>query len=137
VSLDDLAGEPLFRRGLAAYAGGEHFEAHERWETLWRAEGDPARRAFLQGLILVAASMHKLLRMNSPAGAIRLLDRACEKLAGAPEEAAGLAIDSLRADLARARAAIEALAAEGRCDLATALIPRLSPPPAGGPRPRA
>jgi predicted metal-dependent hydrolase len=54
---------------------GEHREAHEVWEALWRAEVDPLRRRRLQGLAQVAAAMIKAAA-GQRAGAERILARA-------------------------------------------------------------
>jgi predicted metal-dependent hydrolase len=72
-------GERL-ARGAALFDAGAHWEAHEAWEELWRAETDPRRRTCLQGLIQVAAAFHKLLVKNDTASARRLLARAIPKL---------------------------------------------------------
>ena len=112
--------------GFDAYARGSFFEAHELWEELWRDEEDPGRKRFLQGLILVAASMHKLRSMKSAAGAARLMARAQEKLQGAPEGTAGVAVEELCAGVARARLAIDVLIADGRTDLEPENVPKMS-----------
>ena len=75
-SSSDTALEAIVQRGLEAYRAGQFFEAHELWEAGWRDEQNPVRKTFLQGLILVAAALHKLTRMRSPSGAVRLLDKA-------------------------------------------------------------
>lgn len=119
--------QAAFDAALAAYHRGEYFEAHELWEDLWRAEGDPVQKDFLQGLIQVAAAMHKLLRMNGAAGAIRILDRARGRLAGVPDGTMGLDLGRLRADVEAARAAIESLQRQDRTDLDPALVPHIEP----------
>src|SRR6185369_3552706 len=48
-----------FRDGVAAYKRGAYYEAHERWEELWRIEPEGPRKRFLQGLIQTAAALHK------------------------------------------------------------------------------
>lgn len=73
-----------FDRGLDAYARGEYFEAHELWEELWRDEPPEGDKLFLQGLIQVAAAMHKILAHRQPRPAARLLGRALVKLRDAP-----------------------------------------------------
>ena len=100
---------PAFERGLEAYESGRHFEAHEHWEDLWRAERDPARRRWLQGLIQIAAAAHKLRRMGDAVASSRLLGRALDKLRDAPEGTFGLRLGELCADVERARTAIEAV----------------------------
>jgi hypothetical protein len=113
-----------FRRALAAYASGRFFEAHELWEDLWRDEKDAAHRNFVQALIQVAAAMHKL-EQGGTTGPVHLLGRALVRLDGVRDGYAGIAVDLLRGDCARAREAIERLAAEGRALLDPGLVPRI------------
>ena len=117
--------EATFQRGLLAYRAGRHYEAHEHWESIWQIEEDLLQKSFLQGLIQVAAAMHKLLEMKGPTGAVRLLDKARGRLEAVPEGTGGLWIQRLLEDMARARTEIERLGAEGRIDLAVELIPRM------------
>ncbi|WP_437819340.1 DUF309 domain-containing protein [Sorangium sp. So ce1078] len=121
----DAELEAIVQRGLRAYRDGLFYEAHELWEIGWRDEPDPVRKAFLQGLILVAAALHKLTRMQSPSGAVRLLDKAHARLAGVPEGMGGIAVGLLSGDIARAARAIERLAIEGRAELDASLLPRM------------
>ncbi|MEZ4297143.1 MAG: DUF309 domain-containing protein [Polyangiaceae bacterium] len=118
-----------FREGVAAYQRGAYYEAHERWEELWRIEPEGPRRRFLQGLIQTAAALHKLYSMKSPQGAIRLFERARTHLALIPDGMGGLSLPALRQGIAAALAELPALAAEGRTDLAPAFVPPLSPAP--------
>ncbi len=63
-----------FGRGARLFDAGMFFEAHEAWEERWKvAERDEKR--LLQGLIQIAAGFHKLLVMQSPEAAQRLLAR--------------------------------------------------------------
>jgi uncharacterized protein len=122
--------DAAFQRGVVAYRAGRHYEAHEHWEEIWKWEDDLARRSFLQGLIQVAAAMHKLLVMKSSSGAVRLLDRAHARLCAASEGSEGLAVRALCADVLRARAEIERLAREEEStELPAELVPRLEPAP--------
>ena len=118
---------PRLQAGLAAYRTGHYFEAHERWEDVWRVERDPLTRDFVQGLIQLAAAMHKLVHQHNAVGALRLLDRARGHLAAAPPDAGELDVARLVADIARARAAIEELHALGRVDLDPKLVPAIEP----------
>lgn len=99
--------------GLAAYAAGDYFEAHELLEPAWMGTDVPADRALLQGVIKVAAAYVHGVRGN-PAGIVRNLEGARARLVEAEEDrqAAGLpdpwldvpaliaAIDDRLADLA-------------------------------------
>jgi hypothetical protein len=111
-----------FAAALDAYRAGRHFEAHERWEDLWRSENDAARKRYLQGLIQVAAAMHKLHRTGDRASALRLLGRARPKLG---EVARELDVAALCAAIDDASDAIEAGAPASAC----------APPMVVGPRP--
>jgi hypothetical protein len=74
--------EGAFWRGAALFDLGEYFEAHEAWEARWLTTKLPGERLFLQGLIQVAASLHKLFVRHSPESAERLLTRGLAKLDG-------------------------------------------------------
>lgn len=58
--------------GLAAYDRGDFFEAHELLEPAWMGTDDPGERAFLQGLIKLAAAYVHDVRGN-PAGIVKNL----------------------------------------------------------------
>lgn len=68
------------RAGRAAFERGEFFEAHERWEDVWRELLGEDRR-FVQGLIQIAAGRHHLRHGRSRPGA-RLLAKGVEKIVG-------------------------------------------------------
>jgi len=69
---------------------------------------DERERLFLQGLIQVAAALHKLLVVGAPVPAARLFARALAKLDASPPE---LAAD-VGFDLARFRDGVRACAAD-------------------------
>src|SRR5437762_7107598 len=71
--------DPLLRRGIQLFNGGEFFECHEVLEEAWTPERGP-RRLFLQALIHVAVGSYHCQRGN-PAGAVRQLRKALRKLA--------------------------------------------------------
>jgi predicted metal-dependent hydrolase len=91
--LDDI------REGARLFADGHFWHAHEAWERVWIVEKNGPRGRFVQGLIQIAAAMHKLLVMNDSASAARLLARAREKIEPYPDAYEGFAVDTLRADL--------------------------------------
>lgn len=74
--------------GLAAYAAGDYFEAHELLEPAWMGTDVPADRALLQGVIKVAAAYVHDVRGN-PAGIVRNLVGARARLAESEEERHG------------------------------------------------
>jgi len=84
--------------GLAAYAAGDYFLAHELLEPAWMGTDDPAERALLQGLIkLAAADVHGV--RGNPRGVARNLDGALVRLRYATEagttRAAGIDLGTL------------------------------------------
>lgn len=112
-----------FDEGAALFDAGAYWDAHEVWEMRWRVEGDLAAKRFFQGMIQVAAALHKLRVQRAPDAAARLFAKALDKLGEAPCD--------LELDLARVRAGVEGCAlalAEGRFD--PAAVPALRPRPA-------
>jgi predicted metal-dependent hydrolase len=109
--LPEPARRSAFEAGLAAYAAGEPFEAHELLEPAWMGTDDLAERALHQGLIKVAAAcVHG--RRGNPPGILKNLAGARTHLALAGPVAADWGIDlaALLADV-DARLADPALAA--------------------------
>ncbi len=73
----------LFRKGVARFQQGEHWQAHELWEVAWRLMGDAPEddaEIILRGLIQLAASYH-CMAVGRPESARRNLRKATEKLA--------------------------------------------------------
>jgi predicted metal-dependent hydrolase len=66
--------------GLAAYARGDFFEAHELLEPAWMGTSNLAERALYQGLIKLAAGYVHAVRGN-PIGLARNLEGARKHLA--------------------------------------------------------
>lgn len=85
--------------GLAAYDQGDFFAAHEHLEPAWMGTDDLLERAWLQGLIKLAAAYVHDVRGN-PAGIARNLVGARSRLAeaAADKPAVGLP-DGSRLDL--------------------------------------
>lgn len=72
------------RSGLDAYERGDFFLAHELLEPAWMGTADPTERAFLQGLIkLAAADVHGV--RGNPAGVAKNLEGAIERLRSAAD----------------------------------------------------
>jgi hypothetical protein len=109
--LPEPARRAAFDAGLALYAAGEYFEAHEALEPAWMGTDDLPERALHQGLIKVAAAYVHAGRGNPPgitknlAGARRHL-----ALAGPAGLTWGVDVPGLLADV-DARLADPALAA--------------------------
>jgi hypothetical protein len=86
-----------FLRGIDLYHAGYLWEAHEQWETVWRASRDPVERDFLQGLVQIAAAAWKG-RSGNGRGAAKLARRAREHFARVGGECCmGVALAPLRA----------------------------------------
>jgi uncharacterized protein len=85
-----------FGQGVALFNARRFFEAHEAWEQLWLRERPP-EKAFLQGLIQLAAAFHHLGRGNRR-GAESLLAAAIAKLKRFPGNHRGMALSRLRAE---------------------------------------
>lgn len=87
--------EALFQKGMEQFNRGRFFEAHETWEEIWLAAPEP-ERAFLQGIIQVAAAFHHYQRGNC-AGARSLLEAGLKKLESCPGIHRGIELEELRA----------------------------------------
>jgi hypothetical protein len=74
-----------FELGAEHFNAGRYFEAHDAWEERWRSSQDEAERRLLQGLIQIAAGLHKYCEMNSLEPALRLLAKGIAKLDACPE----------------------------------------------------
>ncbi len=107
-----------FEAGAREFDAGAFWTAHEVWEEHWRGSTDATARLALQGLIQIAAALHKLVVTNSPDSAARLFAKGLAKLDALPAD--------FEIDLARFRDATRACAralAEGRHE--ASLIPTL------------
>jgi uncharacterized protein len=91
-----LQAPPVLLAGARLFDAGAFFEAHEAWEEPWLRETDETRRLVLQGLIQIAAGLHKLLVMGSPASAARLLARGLSKLDRSPSSMEGHDLEAFR-----------------------------------------
>ena len=83
--------------GRAAFNRAAFFEAHERWEEVWR-ELTGADRDLTQGLIQIAAALHHLQQAR-PRPAARLLARGVAKLPRGRLDAFIRDVEHLRAEL--------------------------------------
>ena len=71
--------------GARLFNAGEYWEAHEVWEVPWnaaKASGDLREASYVQGLILLAAALHKRWHYDNEAGGQRNYDKALRRLAG-------------------------------------------------------
>ena len=71
--------------GAALFNAGEYWEAHEVWEVPWNAakmSGDLQEANYVQGLILLAAALHKRWHYDNAVGGQRNYDKALRRLEG-------------------------------------------------------
>lgn len=104
--LPEADRKAAFDGGMAAYARGDFFEAHELLEPAWMGTDDPAERELYQGLIKLAAAYVHLTRGN-PAGLRKNLIGARQRLE-ASLAAAGASPADGRIDVTGLLAAIDA-----------------------------
>lgn len=90
--LDWSQGE--LAEGLRCYRAGQFFLAHEHWEAIWLQCQDP-EKAFLQGLIQIAAAFHHLQR-NNLVGSASLLRGALRRLDPLPDQFGGVEVAPVR-----------------------------------------
>jgi predicted metal-dependent hydrolase len=81
----------LLLEGIELFNRGAFFDAHERWEGVWRSDlSEP--RDLLQGLIQVAAAMHQIRKVGSRLGPRGTLSKARRRLEPFAPVALGLDI---------------------------------------------
>jgi predicted metal-dependent hydrolase len=111
-------------RGRVLFNAGSYFEAHEVWEEAWLQEtGEPRR--LLQGLIQIAAALHKAARGERARGCVLLLEWGSTKLEGIADSSAGLALGRFRARLKAFRKQVEPWG-KGDSGPPSGALPRLS-----------
>ena len=91
-----------YQLGLALARKGDFFEAHEAFETAWRA-AEPDERDFFQGLVHVVVSSYQAGR-GRPVAAERQRLKALRRLAPFAPAHRGLDVTVLLAALERAEA---------------------------------
>jgi uncharacterized protein len=79
--------------GAQLFNAAEYWEAHEAWEVPWnaaKARGDAQEANYVQGLILLAAAIHKRRHYDSLSGGSRNYQKALRKLEGIGNEHSAL-----------------------------------------------
>jgi hypothetical protein len=84
-------------RGVGLFNRGRWFAAHEAWEAAWQ-EAPAEERAFLEGLVQLAAALHLRTRRGGTRGAAHLLAQALVLLEDYRPAHAGIDVDALVAD---------------------------------------
>lgn len=113
--------DEAFLTGVRLYNEGAFFEAHEEWETAWRAAASPEDKSLFQGLVQVTAAFYKLFVSQDRASAQRLLERGLAKLDVVPDASHGLDLGAFRSAL---RAVLTKLPGDG---MTRAQVPALTP----------
>jgi hypothetical protein len=96
------------RAGARLFNAGEYWEAHEAWEVPWnaaKASGDAVEANYVQGLILLAAAIHKRRHYGNLEGGRRNYDKALRRLEGIGNEYAaqdGIDLEGLKLEVGAA-----------------------------------
>ena len=85
------------RRGTRLFNLGRYMSAQRVWEDAWR-EVPVEDRAFLEGLVQLAAALHLRTRRGATRGAVHLLAQALILLEEFRPTAHGIDVDALVAD---------------------------------------
>ncbi|RDI95613.1 DUF309 domain-containing protein [Meiothermus sp. QL-1] len=94
-----LADTPEVQAALALWRKGQFWEVHEVLEPLWQRLAGPGRE-LVQGLILLAAALHKA--KTNPRGGWRNFSKALARLEGLPAEYEGIPVAALVEEARRA-----------------------------------
>ena len=90
---------PAVERGVRLFNRGRYLAAQEVWETAWR--GAPAEdRAFLEGLVQLAGSLHLRTERGAERGAVHLLSQALVLFEEYRPAAHGVDVEALVAEFA-------------------------------------
>lgn len=76
------------KAGVVHFNTGEYWDAHEIWEIPWnaaRARGDTVEASYVQGLILLAAAIHKCRHYQNLRGGQLNYAKALKKLELVPD----------------------------------------------------
>jgi predicted metal-dependent hydrolase len=91
--MPEAARRAALEAGLAAYARGDFFLAHEILEPAWMGAADVAERELLQGLIKLAAAFVHAVRGNE-AGVTKNLRGALARVEAGRDAGADLGVDT-------------------------------------------
>ncbi|MFC4454312.1 DUF309 domain-containing protein [Deinococcus sonorensis] len=91
--------DPALRQGAELFNRGEWWEAHEAWEPVWMEAGGE-RRHFVQGLILLAAALHK--RWHHGSTGLRNYHKALAHLEPLPDLYGGVRLRQLEQQVLQA-----------------------------------
>lgn len=116
----------LLNQGLALYAGGHAFEAHEVWEYAWKAEVGRTKQ-LLRVLIQIAAAVHKN-EIGTHAGTCKILAKAQEHLSEmmpGGKTWLGFDLEHLGVEMERAQKSADAIALGRTVEFHRPALPRV------------
>lgn len=99
---------PAMLPGAQLFNAGEYWEAHEVWEVPWndaKLSGDLKEANYVQGLILLAAALHKRWHYDNAIGGQRNYDKALRRLTGIGNDYAardGIDLEAMKLEVIRA-----------------------------------
>ena len=96
----------IVEQGLQALNQGKFYSAHEYFEDAWRDTTDESRE-FFRALLHISGGFYRLTQ-DRPTAAKKFFSRAQHWLQGFPSPHLGLETDSLRTDVERLLALIDA-----------------------------
>jgi predicted metal-dependent hydrolase len=99
---------PLAERGVRKFNAGAFYAQHDAFEEQWMAEDGPVRELY-RGVLQVGVAYYHITQGNYNGG-LKMLRRSVQWLATLPDVCQGIDVRQLRADSARVRAALEAMA---------------------------
>jgi len=80
---------PHLEHGAKLFNAADYWEAHEAWEGPWmsaKAQGNALEAHYLQGLILLAAAIHKARAYDNARGGRLNLEKARKHLERLPDD---------------------------------------------------
>ena len=111
---------PQAIHGMELFNQGRYFEAHEAFESAWRAESGPVRDLYRAILQVGVVYLH-ITQYNYP-GAVKVYQRCQKWLQPWPETCRGVEVGRLRQDLEAAMTALQALGTQRISAFDTALL---------------
>jgi uncharacterized protein len=99
---------PEMLEGAKLFNAGEYWEAHEVWEIPWnaaRSTGDTLEASYVQGLILLAAAIHKRRHYDNLRGGKLNYEKALRKLEVVPagySDRDGFDLEAFKSEVLRA-----------------------------------
>ncbi len=111
---------PLAEEAIRLFNAGEYHAQHDLFEEVWRAE--PRRiRDLYQGVLQVGLAYYQIVQGNRR-GALKMFKRSERWLKALPDACQTIDVAALKADAARAKAAVLALTDERMDDFDKALL---------------